>query len=173
MFSKIKFKLKNLISKILFRIDGIKESKRLGVSLGDNCRLVGIVDWGSEPYLIQIGDHVSITSSKFVTHDGGLWVFREKFPDIDIVLPIKIGSNVFIGMDCIIMPGTIIEDNVVIGAGSIVKGHIEKDSVYAGVPARKIKGLQEYFMDFEKNIIKTKQLSPKSKKEFLKNKFLV
>ena len=159
---------KKIISKILYRIDALKESRRLGVKIGHNCRLVGVVDWGSEPYLIQVGNHVSITSSKFVTHDGGLWVFREESPEIDIISPIKIGSNVFIGMDCIIMPGTVIEDNVVVGAGSIVKGHIEKDSVYAGVPAKRIKSLTDYKLDIKDNIIDTKKLSPKSKKDYLK-----
>jgi acetyltransferase-like isoleucine patch superfamily enzyme len=169
--SKIKFMIKNLISKILYRLDGIKESRRLGVKIGTKCRLVGVVDWGSEPYLIEIGDHVSITSSKFVTHDGGVWVFREEFPNIDILSPIKIGSNVFIGMDCIIMPGTIIEDNVIIGSGSIVKGLIKGNSVYAGIPAKKIKSVEEYWNGIENNIVKTKGMTYNIKRQFLKKKF--
>ena len=53
--------------------------------------------------------------------------------------PISIGSNVWLGAGVRVLSGTIIENNVVIGAGSIVKGKINKDSLYVGVPAKKIK----------------------------------
>ena len=164
-------RFKNLKSKILYRINPIKESRRLGVVIGEDCRLVGFVDWGSEPYLIKVGNHVSITSSKFVTHDGGLWVFREQEPEIDSFDIIAVGSNVFIGMDCIIMPGTKIGDNVIIGAGSIVKGAIDSNSVYAGVPAKKIKNLDDYKKGISKNLTMTKKLSSKQKRQFLEKKF--
>ena len=164
-------RFRNLKSKILYRINPIKESRRLGVKIGKNCRLVGFVNWGSEPYLIKIGNHVSITTSKFITHDGGLWVFRNKKPEIDFFSPVIIGSNVFIGMDCIIMPGTVIGDNVVIGTGSIVKGKLESNSVYAGVPAKKIKSLNDYENGIAKKTFETKKLSIKQKKEFLLKKF--
>ncbi|PGM62806.1 transferase [Bacillus cereus] len=54
---------------------------------------------------------------------------------------ISIGSNVWLGAGVRVLSGTIIEDNVVIGAGSIVKGRANKNSLYAGVPAKKIKGI--------------------------------
>lgn len=57
----------------------------------------------------------------------------------------SIGDNVFIGMNSIILMGSNIEDNVIIGAGSVVSGRIEKNSVYAGNPARKICSLDEYY----------------------------
>ena len=41
-------------------------------------------------------------------------------------------------MRSIILPGTTIGDNVVIGAGSIVKGKIPSGTVWAGVPAKQI-----------------------------------
>lgn len=119
-------------------------AKKLGVKIGEDCRLIGNIDFGSEPYLIEIGDHVSITTSIFVTHDGGVWVLRKEQPKLDVIAPIKIGSNVFIGVGCIILPGTVIGDNVVVGAGSIVRGIIDSDSIYAGVPAKKISGLEDY-----------------------------
>lgn len=56
---------------------------------------------------------------------------------------IWIGDNVYIGMNSIVLPGTKISNNVVIGAGSIVKGKLESGYVYAGSPARKIKPIDE------------------------------
>ena len=95
--------------------------------------------------ILSIGDHVTVAGGvQFVTHDGGVWVFREKEPDIDVFGPIKIGNNVFIGFNSILMPGVTVADNVVIGAGSVVVSDVPPNSVVAGVPAKVIKTIDEY-----------------------------
>lgn len=55
-----------------------------------------------------------------------------------------IGNNVFLGWGCTVLAGTVIEDNVIIGAGAVASGKIEKNSVYAGNPAKKIMSISEY-----------------------------
>ena len=118
--------------------------RKLGGRVGEGCRFIGKNEFGSEPYLITIGNNVSITSSYFVNHDGGVWVFRDEIPTIDVVKPINIKDNVFIGSHCIIMPGVTIGPNVVVGAGSVVTKDLPEGAVYAGVPAKRIKSLDEY-----------------------------
>ena len=54
---------------------------------------------------------------------------------------VVIGRSVFIGARCIILKGTVIGDNSVIGAGSVVVGCIPANELWAGVPARKIRQL--------------------------------
>ena len=55
-------------------------------------------------------------------------------------LGIVIGSNCWIGAKVTILDGVIIENGVVIAAGSLLtKGYYKKDSIYAGVPAKFIK----------------------------------
>lgn len=58
--------------------------------------------------------------------------------------PVTIGDNVFIAWGATVLCGSTIESNVVIGAHSVVNGHIRGDSVYAGIPARRICSLSEY-----------------------------
>ncbi len=58
---------------------------------------------------------------------------------------LRIGDNVFIGMNAIILKGSTIGSNVVIGAGSVVTCDCESESVYAGVPAKKIMSLEQYY----------------------------
>ena len=53
--------------------------------------------------------------------------------------PVSIGNNVFIGMNAIILKGTTIGDNCVVGAGSVVHGTFEDNCVIAGNPAKVIK----------------------------------
>jgi serine acetyltransferase len=58
--------------------------------------------------------------------------------------PVKVGNNVFIGVNSIIMPGVIIEDNCLIAAGSVVTKSIPAGSVVAGNPARIISKFDDY-----------------------------
>lgn len=53
--------------------------------------------------------------------------------------PVVIGKNVFIGCNSIILKGTVLGDNCVVGAGSVVSGTYEAGSVIAGNPARVVK----------------------------------
>ncbi len=52
---------------------------------------------------------------------------------------VLIESDVYIGSRVTILPGTIIENRVVIGAGAVVKGHLKSGYIYCGVPAKPIK----------------------------------
>lgn len=55
--------------------------------------------------------------------------------------PVVIGKNVFIGCNSIILKGTVLGDNCVVGAGSVVSGTYEPSSVIAGNPAKVVKKL--------------------------------
>lgn len=147
---------KYLLVKIQRR-NPLKYSRDLGVIIGDNCRLMGIPLWDSEPYLITIGDNVTVSSHvRFVTHDGGTWVFRShpKYKNVIKYGKINIGNNCFIGTDSIIMPGVAIGDNCVIAAGSIVTKSVPHGSVWGGVPAKFICTVEQYA---EKCLEKTPQ----------------
>ena len=105
-----------------------------------------IQNFGTESYLVEIGSHVTIASNvQFITHEGGVWVFRQKEPGINAYGRIKIGDNVFIGYRVIILPGVKIGNNVVIGAGAVVCRDIPDNCVAAGVPAKVIKSLNEFY----------------------------
>ena len=58
---------------------------------------------------------------------------------IDIAKPVSIGNNVWIGGNVTILPGVIIEDNVTIGAGSVVVKNVSANSIVAGNPAKVLK----------------------------------
>ena len=139
--------IKRLYRNLLIKLNPVSYARKIGVMVGDNARIIGMDDrtFGSEPYLITLGDHVTVTGQvKFINHDGGVWVFRENENDIELFRPIIVGNNVFIGYRSIIMPGARIGNNVVIGAGSIVIGDIPDGCVAAGVPAKVIRSLDDY-----------------------------
>jgi acetyltransferase-like isoleucine patch superfamily enzyme len=151
-------------------VDPIGHARKSGVKIGEECRLLG-VKFGTEPYLVSLGDHVSATDTEFVTHDGGVWVFRGEHPDIDVVRPIKVGNNVFFGMGTLVLAGVTIGDNVVIGAGSVVTKDIPSDCVAAGVPARPIKTIDEYYQGVIKEALETKRMNAREKRQYLLKRF--
>ena len=57
---------------------------------------------------------------------------------------ITIKDNVFIGANSTILPGTIIEENCIIGAGTVIKGKIPKNSVVIGNPSRIVSNTLEW-----------------------------
>lgn len=127
-----------IIGRIVFRaFGGAAYARFRGARVGIGCRIY-IKDLGSEPFLVTIGDNVTVTAGvKILTHDGstGL-VFDSSGERYFRYGPVKIGSNVFIGVNSIILPGVNIGSNVVIGAGSIVNRDIPPDTVVVGNPAK-------------------------------------
>jgi len=145
-------------------------AKKEGVVFGKNCQF-GSKNFGSEPYLIEVGDNFKTSSGvSYITHDGSVHVLRNKYKElekIDLFGKITIGNNVFIGLNCIILPGTVIEDNVIVGAGSVVRGHLKTNSIYAGVPVKFILKVDDYYEKHMKNFIFSKHLSPKDKHDYI------
>lgn len=130
---------------IYFLRGSVFYARKKGVKIGDNCRIY-IKEWGSEPFLISIGDNVTITSGvRFITHDGSTClIFDENKQRYQRYAPINIGSNVFVGVNTIIMPGVNVGSNVVIGAGSIVTKDIPSNSVVVGCPAKTVSSFEAY-----------------------------
>jgi acetyltransferase-like isoleucine patch superfamily enzyme len=111
--------------------------RKTGVKIGKNCK-VHTVAFSTEPYLVEIGDNARITSGTvFITHDGGVNCFKGEIGG-GIFGQIKIGNNVFIGTNSIILLNTTIGNNCIVGAGSVVRGQFPDDSVIVGNPAKVI-----------------------------------
>jgi acetyltransferase-like isoleucine patch superfamily enzyme len=109
---------------------------------------------------ITLGDRLVVSMNvHFLTHDYSYTtslIAINKIPktDIGILRNIVVGNNVFIGMNTLILPGTTIGDNVIIGAGSVVRGNIKSNAIYAGNPAVYIGNISEFA---EKSINRSNQ----------------
>lgn len=146
-------------------------AKKIGVNIKGRIFLYGanIGMFGSEPWLITLGDNVHITGNcQFINHDGAVLILRHKIPDLELTFPIVVGSNVFIGFDTKILPGVTIGDNVIIGAGSVVNKDIPSNTVAAGVPCRVIKPLNEYEEYAMENSLKLGHLKGSKKDQLLR-----
>jgi acetyltransferase-like isoleucine patch superfamily enzyme len=57
--------------------------------------------------------------------------------------PIRIGRNVWIGFDCVVLPGVTIGDGSIVGARSVVTEDVPPYTVVAGNPARVIREIED------------------------------
>lgn len=120
----------------------IKSSK--GVFFGDNVSV--------HPFCyidghggVSVGDNVSIAHATSIVSFDHTWA--------DVGKPIKynpsvkrgivIEDDVWIGCGVRILAGTYIESRVVVAAGAVVKGRLESGWLYGGMPAKKIKALDD------------------------------
>lgn len=159
-------KLLHLVTRLYYSPE--QYARKQGVNIGKNC-WIGSLNFGSEPYLVTIGDHVQITDHvAFFTHGGG-WVFRNEIPDMDFFGKIIVKDNVYIGSGSYILPGVTIESNVIIAARSVVTKSIPEGVIVAGNPARIIGTIEDYKNKIVKYNLKTKNLSAIEKIRVLRN----
>lgn len=127
----------------------IRRMNRLGANIDESLHMptpesVFLDD--TSPWLLTIGKNVGLAAGvKVLTHDASWLVLK----GVDGVIrghmaPTRIGNNVFIGMNSIVLCGVTICDNVVVGVNSVVDRSIREPGIYSGVPARRTAGLQEF-----------------------------
>jgi len=112
----------------------------LGLVIGDRCVIgAGAVLTAHDG--IEIGDDVWFGNHVFVSDAGHGY----QQPDVPIGnqlghhARVRIGSGSWIGHGAVILPGTTIGRNVVVGAGSVVRGDVPDHAIVAGVPARVVR----------------------------------
>lgn len=100
----------------------------------------------TRPWMIEIGSNVSITKGVTILTHGYDWsVFKGMYGDVlGSAGRVKIGDNVFIGMNSTILKGVTIGDNVVIGANSLINKDVPSNSVVVGNPQRVVCDIDEY-----------------------------
>ncbi|MCL1112988.1 acyltransferase [Shewanella basaltis] len=128
-----------------FIFGGTKYARKIGVKVGSNARIL-TNKFGSEPFLITLGNNVTLTGGvRIITHDGAASLILTKSGKRYFKYSsVSIGSNVFVGVDTLIMPGVTIGDNVIVAAASVVTKDIPSNTVYGGIPASKICSFDDY-----------------------------
>lgn len=126
-----------------------------GAKIGENTRFISpshcSIDPGRLDY-IEIGDNCCLSVVSILAHDYSWYTLLESCGDIlpDSGGRVKIGNNCFVGFNALILKGTTIGDNCIIGARSVVKGNIPANTVWAGVPAKQICTIEEYYKKKER-----------------------
>lgn len=164
--TKIIFKIFTLISEFKTKLY-LKICVARGMKVGKNVQFVDKQNFGSEPFLIEIGDNTKLTSGvTFINHDGAAHVIQnfDKYKHIRNFGRIKIGENCFIGLNSIILPNVEIGNNCIVGTNSVVSKSLKSNGVYAGNPAKFICSIEEYAQKMTtKNVIFPSELETNRK----------
>lgn len=163
--------VKAVVKKIKASANPVKYAISIGVNIKGDVKFYcsPAEMFGSEPWMITLGDNVYIASEvKFITHDGGVLPLRKEVPDLEITKPIVIGNDVFIGIRTILMPGVTVGNRCIIAAGSIVTKNVPDNSVVAGAPAKVIKSTDEYLEKLKSESLHIGHLGGEDKAKELK-----
>jgi acetyltransferase-like isoleucine patch superfamily enzyme len=133
-----------LIGQLVTMSAGMVPGQDLGglavLTIGDRC----VIGRGSHIVAhqsVEIGDdvwtgpYVYITDQNHGYEDPGVPIGNQ-FP---VNRPVSIGAGSWLGAGAIILPGARIGRNVVVAAGSVVRGNVQDWCVVAGVPAKVIR----------------------------------
>ena len=90
---------------------------------------------------VRIGDDVAIGPGVRIVSYSNEYVAGRDIAASTFSDDVAIGDHVFIGANVVILPGAVIESHVVVGAGAIVKGHLDAHGVYVGAPCRRVREL--------------------------------
>ena len=117
------------------------------VTMGDQCSVWFTAVVRGDVNTIEIGNKVNIQDGAII-HGTYQKAGTKIGNNVSIghramVHGCTIHDNVLIGMGAIVMDNCVIEENCIIAAGAILTEgtHVKSGSVYAGVPAKKIKDL--------------------------------
>jgi len=129
------------------------------VVLGDQCSVWFNAVLRGDVHSIRIGNKVNIqdgavvhcTFQKYATTIGNNVTVGHNA----IVHGCTVQDNVLIGMGAIVMDDCIVESNSIVAAGAVVTQgtRVEGGSIYAGVPARKVKDLNQELISQELSAI--------------------
>lgn len=169
-------KFRQIFIKLMYQIcvHALPASKRayayrlLGAKVGSGSDISRRVRIISEAWLVDIGNNVRLAEGVvLITHDGGLWTLRKAGmidKRSDLFGRIKIGDNVHIGVNAIVMPGVTISENSVVGCGAIVTRNIDSGTVNAGVPSKAIRTIDAYMKKNQARFLMTRGLSTAQKR---------
>ena len=91
---------------------------------------------------VHIGDYVMIGPNTLITTVNHPITPKGRRKHLGIGKPVTIGNDVWIGGNVTILPGVTIGNNVVIAAGAVVTKDVPDNCVIGGVPAKKIKDIE-------------------------------
>jgi len=160
---KVKLILKKIYRKIFKRKKYLDTLVEKGLKIADSSKITCYSPEGIDglfPWLVEIGDKTIIsTNCNILAHDAAL----ANICGFSKIGRVTIGNNVYLGNNVTVLPGVKIGNNVIVGAKSLVNKDLEDNSVYVGIPAKRICSIEEF---------KSKHIEAKSKTVFFENNFL-
>jgi acetyltransferase-like isoleucine patch superfamily enzyme len=122
---------------IYFKHDGIWSSGH-SIVIGDNIFIGSGCEFNIKER-ITIGNNSLIASGcRFIDHDHGLQKYQLMRSQEGVIKEIKIGNDVWLGCNVIVLKGVEIGEGAVVASGAVVTKSIPPYEIWGGIPAKKI-----------------------------------
>ena len=137
-----------------FDLGGTKQT----LFIGENCEMGDMTHIVAHEK-VEIGNNVLIASKCFIS-DTNHGVYKgadqdnPKTPPNErklVTKPVRIGNNVWIGENAVILAGSDIGEGCIIGANSVVSKRFEAGSIVSGAPAKTLKRYSDESCEWEKS----------------------
>lgn len=92
--------------------------------------------------VIDIGNNVLFGPNVTITTASHPLESKSRVEGVEFAFSVKIGNNVWIGSNVVVLPGVTVGDDVVIAAGSVVNKDVPSSVVVGGIPAKVIKKIE-------------------------------
>ena len=111
-------------------------TEKVSIELGEGCFIGTGCEFNITSH-VRIGKNSLIASgTRFIDHNHGTICDTCMKDQPDISMPIRVGDDVWIGANSIILRGVTIGDGAIVAAGSVVTRSVAPYTIVAGCPAR-------------------------------------
>jgi maltose O-acetyltransferase len=134
----------SLRSRLLTRLRGeqtLRQLRKLGLRAHPPVRLSArcVID-RRFAWAVEIGAYTIIANDVcIIAHDAAI----KRLTSYTEVRPVTIGERCYVGAGTIVLPGAVIGDDAIVGAGSLVRGEIPAASVAVGRPAKVVTSIED------------------------------
>ena len=125
----------NLEHEIYFKVAGGYQNK-VSIVIGDGCFIGSFCEFNVIDSLV-IGPSTLIASgTRFIDHDHGKTLGSPMKDQPEQSACIIVGSDVWIGVNCVVLKGVVIGSGAIVAAGSVVTRDVPPMAIVGGIPAR-------------------------------------
>jgi sugar O-acyltransferase (sialic acid O-acetyltransferase NeuD family) len=92
---------------------------------------------------VRVGAHVSVMPQTVLTHDDTVGSFSILASGVRLGGGVQIGEECYLGAGCLLRQGVRVGRGAQVGMGAVVLEDVPEGEVWAGVPARRLRSVQE------------------------------
>jgi acetyltransferase-like isoleucine patch superfamily enzyme len=116
------------------------EDDKSEIEIGFRTTIEGGHIASTEGHSIKIGEDCMFSHAVVIRNGDSHSIFNKSTNQrINLAQDVQIGEHVWLGEGVKILKGSSVEDGAIVATGAIVSGIVEKNSIFAGIPAKKVK----------------------------------
>ncbi|TFD16876.1 hypothetical protein E3T26_03380 [Cryobacterium sp. TMT1-21] len=93
---------------------------------------------------VRLGRHVVVNPASTIGHGTDIGDYVTISPGVHVAGRCVLGHGVFLGIGAVVSSGVSVGSGTILGAGAVLLTDAEPDSVYLGIPARRVRASEDW-----------------------------